>query len=124
MQFLDENVGLKIGLTKFKEFRPRNVILAGASGSHNVCVCTTHQNVKLMIEGSKVLTLEGIRRMCGEDGDITYKHLLAGLLCKPALPACYLGTCALCGNIESIADICSHCDQDEECPLHALKLHI
>ena len=124
LQFLDENVGLKIGLTKFKEFRPRNVILAGASGSHNVCVCTTHQNVKLMIEGSKVLTLEGIRRMCGEDGDITYKHLLASLLCKPALPACYLGTCALCGNIESIADICSHCDQDEECPSCTKVTHL
>ena len=124
LQFLDENVGLKIGLTKFKEFRPRNVILAGASGSHNVCVCTTHQNVKLMIEGSKVLTLEGIRRMCGEDGDITYKHLLASLLCKPALPACYLGTCALCGNIESIADICSHCDQGEECPSCTKVTHL
>eukprot|EP00731_Ephydatia_muelleri_P019982 Em0012g807a len=124
LQFQDENVGLKIGLTKFKEFRPRNVILAGASGSNNVCVCTTHQNVKLMIEGSKVLTLEGIRRMCGEDGDITYKHLLASLLCKPALPACYLGTCALCGNIESIADICSHCDQDEECPSCTKVTHL
>ena len=124
LQFQDENVGLKIGLTKFKEFRPRNVILAGASGSHNVCVCATHQNVKLMIEGSKVLTMEGIRRMCGEDGDITYKHLLASLLCKSALPACYLGTCALCGNIESIADICSHCDQDEECPSCTKVTHL
>ena len=80
--------------------------------------------MKLMIEGSKVLTLEGIRRMCGEDGDITYKHLLASLLCKPALPACYLGTCALCGNIESIADICSHCDQDEECPSCTKVTHL
>ena len=59
------------------------MILAGASGSHNVCVCTTHQNVKLMIEGSKVLTFEAIRLMFGEDGDITYKHLLASLLCNP-----------------------------------------
>lgn len=40
-QFLDDNVGLKIGLNNFKELRAQNVILAGASGSHNVCLCHT-----------------------------------------------------------------------------------
>ena len=34
-----EHVGFKVGLTKFKELRPKNVVLAGASGTHNVCVC-------------------------------------------------------------------------------------
>lgn len=39
----------KIGLSKFCELRPKNVVLADACGAHNVCVCTKHQNVKLMI---------------------------------------------------------------------------
>ena len=41
----------KIGFSKFAECRPRNCKLAGASGTHSVCVCTIHQNVKMMTEG-------------------------------------------------------------------------
>ena len=40
---------MKIGLSKFAELRPKECVLAGASGTHNVCVCTIHQNVKLML---------------------------------------------------------------------------
>ena len=38
----------KIGFSKFAELRPKQCVLAGASGTHSVCVCTIHQNVKLM----------------------------------------------------------------------------
>ena len=34
-QFKDENGGIKVGLSKIKELRPKNVVLAGASGTHN-----------------------------------------------------------------------------------------
>ena len=40
---------LPIGFSKFAALRPKNVILPGASGTHSVCVCTSHQNVKLML---------------------------------------------------------------------------
>lgn len=40
--------------SKFAELRPRNCVLAGASGTHTVCVCAIHQNVKLMLEGGKI----------------------------------------------------------------------
>lgn len=124
-QFLDDNVGLKIGLTKFKELRPKNVILAGASGSHKVCVCTIHQNLKLMIEGSKLITFDGIKCTFCVDGDITYKHLLASLECNLlSFQICYLGTCSLCGNAESIPDICKHCVGDEECSLCTKVSHL
>ena len=33
----------KIGCSKFAELRPPHCILAGASGTHSVCVCTIHQ---------------------------------------------------------------------------------
>ena len=53
-QFQDDNLGVKVGFTKFRELQPKNVVLPGASGTHNVCVCTIHQNVKLMLERSKI----------------------------------------------------------------------
>lgn len=48
--FKERNGECKIGLSKFAELRPKNVVLANASGTHNVCVCIKHQNVKLMIQ--------------------------------------------------------------------------
>jgi hypothetical protein len=36
----------KIGFSKFAELRPKQCVLAGSSGTHSVCVCTTHQNMK------------------------------------------------------------------------------
>lgn len=36
----------KVSLSKFGELRPRECILAGASGTHVVCVCEIHENFK------------------------------------------------------------------------------
>ena len=36
----------KIG---FSELRPKHCVLAGTNGTHLVCVCTIHHNVKLML---------------------------------------------------------------------------
>ena len=55
--FKNEHPTLHIGFTKFAELRPKHCILAGASGTHAVCVCTIHQNVKLMLEGVKIQQL-------------------------------------------------------------------
>ena len=41
--------GSEIGFSKFCEFRPKWCITVGAAGTHSVCVCTIHQNVKLML---------------------------------------------------------------------------
>ena len=40
-----------VGFSKFADLQPKHCILAGASGTHSVCVCITHQNVKLMMLG-------------------------------------------------------------------------
>ena len=47
----NESLRIKVGLFKFADFRPKHCVLAGASGTHSVCVCTIHQNVKLMMLG-------------------------------------------------------------------------
>lgn len=46
-KFKNEYPDIKVGLTKFFTFRPKQCILAGDPGTHLVCVCTYHQNVKL-----------------------------------------------------------------------------
>lgn len=37
-----------IGFTKFSLLRPKQCVLADSSGTHNICVCPYHQNVKLI----------------------------------------------------------------------------
>lgn len=44
-----------IGFSTFASMRPKHCVLAGASGTHTVCVCSMHQNVKLMMLGLKPL---------------------------------------------------------------------
>lgn len=40
-----------IGFSSFASLRPKHCVLAGGSGTHTVCVCAIHQNVKLMFLG-------------------------------------------------------------------------
>ena len=98
--FKDANPGLKIGFSKFAELRPPQCVLAGASGTHSVCVCTIHQNVKLMFSGAR------ISELVGTNGNSfpSYHHCLARILCNPPLPACHLGDCSYCPGISSFRD--------------------
>jgi hypothetical protein len=52
--FKTKNPNIKIGFSKFSQLRPKWCILAGAAGTHSVCVCTIHQNVDLMLEAIKI----------------------------------------------------------------------
>ena len=47
--FKSEFSNLSIGFSTFALLRPKCCMPIGVSGSHNVCVCTYHQNVKLMV---------------------------------------------------------------------------
>ena len=50
--FKSQHLSMKISFSKFAMVRPKECVLAGASGTHSVCVCTIHNNVKLMMKGS------------------------------------------------------------------------
>ena len=69
---------LKIGFLKFAALRPKNCILPGAPGTHSVCVCSIHQNMKLMIEGAhlSVATKDSISRIK------SYKDIIDMVLCE------------------------------------------
>ena len=47
--FVTENPALKVGFSAFAMLRPQWYVPVGSSGTYNVCVCTYHQNVKLML---------------------------------------------------------------------------
>ena len=88
----------KIGFSKFADVRPKHCILAGASGTHSVCVCTIHQNVKLMMIGGKIATL-----MANDSIPLTtYDHCSAQIICNPPQPKCYLNTCTSCPGISQL----------------------
>lgn len=89
----------KIGFSKFCELRPKNCILAGKSGTHTVCVCALHQNIKLMIHGAHLqnLVLEG-----DEKPLTSYHGFLAKIMCNPPAPDCYMNECDECPGIESL----------------------
>jgi hypothetical protein len=55
--FKNLHPGVKVDFSKFASFHPRNCIMAGASRTHSVCVCTIQQNVKLMLEACKISEL-------------------------------------------------------------------
>ena len=46
-----ENPDIKISLSKFCSFRSAHCILAGSGGTHVVCVCPLHENMKFMAVG-------------------------------------------------------------------------
>ena len=98
--FKDAHPDRKIGFSKFAELRPQYCVLAGASGTHSVCVCTIHQNMKLMFSEarlSEIVTPEGINLF-------TYHHCLASTLCNSPLPTCYLGECTSCPGVSKLRD--------------------
>ena len=45
-EFKERFPDCKVGFSIFAELRPEHCVLAEASGTHLVCVCTIHQNIK------------------------------------------------------------------------------
>ena len=98
--FKNVHPSIKIGFSKFAELRPKQCVLAGSAGTHSVCVCTIHQNVKLMMVGAKLGKLT-------ENDDIPlvhYNHCLAQLRCNPPRCECFLQQCDECGDTSSLSE--------------------
>ncbi len=79
--FKEKYLNEKIGFSKFAELRPKHCVLAGASGTHSVCVCIIHQNVKLMMLGAKLPNLTAHSELPLS----SYRHCLAQMICNPPL---------------------------------------
>lgn len=96
--FQENFPNIKVGFSKFAELRPKNCVLAGQSGTHTVCICTIHQNVKLMVENCKINSIT--------NGQIkTYKDCLTKMVCNPVSIDCYFSNCASCPGVDDIIKI-------------------
>ena len=109
LQFKECNPEVKIGFSKFAEARPKNVVLPGSAGTHNVCVCTYHQNPKLMIRNSQISSRPEFQRIAvqkGEsyEGEIKYQHLVARIMCNPPSEDCWLNDCEHCEDSSRLED--------------------
>ena len=80
--FKSEHPDVKIGFSSFALLGPKWCIPVGAAGTHNVCVCTYHQNVKLML--STV------------DRSLNYREVLKLCVCDVSNPDCMLNHCDSC----------------------------
>ena len=82
-QFKEDSNNPSIGFSSFCALRPRNCVLAGSAGTHAVCVCVYHQNVKLMIDS------------LGGRG-LSYYDLIDHAVCDSEREQCMVGTCENC----------------------------
>ncbi|XP_065665336.1 uncharacterized protein LOC136086777 [Hydra vulgaris] len=73
---------IKTCFSNFCSHRPKWCITVGASGTHTVCVCTYHQNVKLMINAVEL----------SKD----YHELIDMLVCSRANKNCMIHRCLMC----------------------------
>lgn len=89
-EFKIRNPGTKIGFSRFSSLRPKYCVLAGAAGTHNVCVCTICENTKLMFTSLKNLKHESDNSFT-ELSDFVHK-----IICLDSSPDCYLNRCEKC----------------------------
>ncbi|KAJ8672443.1 hypothetical protein QAD02_003702 [Eretmocerus hayati] len=72
-------------LTLFRGLRPKECVSAGDPGTHTICVCAQHENVKL-----KVYALHA---------NVTYRDLMAEVVCDIDNPHCMLQQCQKCPGV-------------------------
>lgn len=87
---------LKIGLSKFAEFRPPECVLALEKyGTHRSCVCQYHENFKLCFSS--------LKRIGVFENYNSYRDLLEDLICEKKSDDCYFARCEGCARKITIA---------------------
>lgn len=95
--FKQKHPGLKIGFTKFTMLRPKECLLAmEKGGTHNVCVCMAHQNVKLLFDPMKQHNLL-------PEGVIKYHSFIDQMICMPPTELCHRLHCEKCPSFENLS---------------------
>ena len=91
----DKKIGKSFCLDKIGNFyslRPKQCITVSAYGAHNVCVCTIHQNAKLIVEGL-------LHALTSQLEQKTYKDFIRMMVCDDANKDCRLPTSKIVQNI-------------------------
>ena len=100
IEFKKLNPEHPIGLTKFCQLRPKWCIMAGAKGTHTVCVCTIHENFKNMFDAANLK-----KNTSDSNQPLTdYKDCFSLVVCRKAKDVCYLRICQSCPKIENFTN--------------------
>ena len=92
--YKNANEYVNIGFTKFTELRPPYCVLAGSSGTHNVCMCGHHENGKLMLSAMDIENLTKDNQLPLKN----YHDCIQAIVCNDSHDRCYLGDCLNCPN--------------------------
>ena len=98
-EFKSRYPNCKIGFSRFSSLRPRHCVLAGAPGTHNVCVCAICENTKLMIMSLQKLKHQSDNSMENLD------DLIQKMICSEPTQNCYLGVCQDCPGDEALSEL-------------------
>lgn len=94
--FKNTHPDIKIGFSMFASNRPKHCILAGTSGTHTVCVCIYHQNVKLIFK-----TLQSKQLL--PDGVQSYHDMFSKIICQNPNEHCWQQCCENCPGMQILA---------------------
>lgn len=98
--FLEKYPDSQVSFSKFADLRPKECVLAGASGTHSVCVCIYHENFSLMIESAQL-----VKVVDGKDKPMSLSDVLALSICDIKSVDCYLGNCVNCPGVLPIQEL-------------------
>ena len=116
-QFKLENESVKLGFSKFCEFRPVNCILTyNSSGLHQVCSCVLCENPRLMILTSNIGECPEFHSLVSHcDGRLTELDIVNQITCDEESDTCFLGRCTSCEELaEEMADSMAQILEDLE----------
>ncbi|XP_066590497.1 uncharacterized protein [Prorops nasuta] len=91
----------QIGFSKFASLRPQHCVLAGSSGTHTICVCSIHQNVKLMMLGCNMAVLTKHMAEPLEQ----YSDCLKMIVCPDPNFECYFLKCTKCPGTHALKNM-------------------
>lgn len=101
--FKDKYPFEKVGFSKFASLRPPECVLAGASGTHVVCVCQIHENFKLLFHGAKL----GKLKLNNDENQpfVSHRDCMDTVICQPPTNKCYFGECRDCPGSANLRTI-------------------
>lgn len=99
--FRDKYPEIEIGFSRFATLRPPFCVLAGQSGTHTVCVCTSHHNVKLKLDACRIGQLTSDWTIPLTD----YKDCLKCIVCKDPTIECFSSKCKECPGTKKLNEM-------------------
>lgn len=106
-KFILKHPEIKISLSTFTKLRPRFCIPVGSKGTHNVCVCHIHQNMKL-----KLIGLNDTLKKKGAESEYNLRDVLKLNVCENPTSSCFLLNCNRCPGADQFVNKVSKLFED------------